>query len=375
MIPDGQAENRPESPDAQRTRRRARWLLVSGMSALSLNVLGSSPAAHVGGSTGYAAIGISGNTVRYGLSLSPSATPAPVAEELALAAAGNAPSRETVLGYVRAKVTLVAQGERCEPVAGFVEPARPEVETVTLVMDFACPARVRSLRVRDDLVDVLGLDHHTLARVEWGETTRQLAFGAETREAQVELQAMPSATAGLGTFFVLGLHHILSGYDHLLFLLALMLRGGGILSLLGIVTAFTLAHSVTLTLAGLGLVSLPERLVETAIAASIVWVSLDNLVAARPPSHRWRVSFAFGLVHGLGFAAALGPLELSRWGLVGALVAFNTGVEAGQAAVVALAVPGLAWLRRRSWEPLAVRVASVGLVVAGLAWLIERVRA
>jgi hydrogenase/urease accessory protein HupE len=173
----------------------------------------------------------------------------------------------------------------------------------------------------------------------------------------VELEALPTATAGLGTFFVLGLHHILSGYDHLLFLLALMLPGGGILSLLGIVTAFTLAHSVTLTLAGLGLVSLPERLVEIAIAASIVWVSLDNLVAAPPRSHRWRVSFAFGLVHGLGFAAALGPLELSRWGLVGALVAFNTGVETGQAAVVALAVPGLAWLRKRSWEQLVVRVA------------------
>jgi hypothetical protein len=107
----------PEPHEAARHRRRAQSLLLTGISALALNVLGPAEA-HVRGSTGYAAIGISGNTVRYGLALSPSAAPPPVAEDLTRAAHGNAPSRERVLGYVRAKVTLFAQGQRCEPVAG-----------------------------------------------------------------------------------------------------------------------------------------------------------------------------------------------------------------------------------------------------------------
>src|SRR5439155_12025146 len=142
------------------------------------------------------------------------------------------------------------------------------------------------------------------------------------------------------------------------FLGALLLRGGRMLSLFKIITAFTVAHSITLALAVLGLVSIPERLVESVIAASIVYVALENVFLRDAPSQRWVVSFLFGLVHGFGFASALGPLQLPARHLARDLVGFNLGVEAGQALVVALLLPILVWMRGSRWERHAVQTAS-----------------
>ena len=173
-------------------------------------------------------------------------------------------------------------------------------------------------------------------------------------------------------FLGLGVRHILTGYDHLLFLGALLMGGGGAWTLLKIVTAFTLAHSVTLSLAVLGRAVLPARVVEPVIAASIVWVALENVLFRQAPSRRWLVSFLFGLVHGLGFAAALEGLALPRWNLAMVLLGFNLGVEAGQALVIAVALPPLLWMRAHSWEPHVARAISVALAVVGAAWLVER---
>jgi len=198
---------------------------------------GFNAGAHVGGSTGYAAILISGNTVRYSLTLSPSAMPAPVAADLILVRTGRPESRERVLGYIRQKVTLSGPGNHCEPVQGLVEPTRAEVENVILVVEFACTTHIRSLLIRDDLFDVLGSDHHTLARIEAPGITQEFVFATEARETSVTTEGAAD-TRGIGSFFLLGVHHILTGYDHLLFLVALFLRGGTLLSLLKIVTAF-----------------------------------------------------------------------------------------------------------------------------------------
>ena len=178
---------------------------------------------------------------------------------------------------------------------------------------------------------------------------------------------------GPAGFFRLGVEHILTGYDHLLFLLALLLRGGRFLSLLKIITAFTVAHSITLALAVLGVVTIPGRIIEPAIAASIVWVALENLLRRDAPSQRWLVSFVFGLVHGFGFASAIEPLALPPARLALALLGFNLGVEAGQALVVALLLPLLLWMRGRSWEPRVVRAASLGVAAVGLGWVVQRV--
>jgi hydrogenase/urease accessory protein HupE len=328
--------------------------------------------AHVGGTTGYASIAISGNTVRYSLTLSPSAAAPTIAEMLVLARAGDAKSRERILGAIRQKVGLTESGNRCEPAHEFVEPARPAVESVTLVVDFACATRARRLVIRDDLFDVLGTDHHTLARIDAGGMTREFAFATESRETSVTLEE-GGGPLGPGRFFLLGAHHILTGYDHLLFLFALLLRGGTLLSLFKIITAFTVAHSITLALAVLGVVSLPDRLVESVIAASIIWVAVENVIALRPPPRRWLVGFIFGLVHGFGFSSALGPLALSPGRLAWALLTFNLGVEAGQTAVIAVLLPALLWLQRRRWQTRVVQAASLAVAAAGLVWLFERV--
>ena len=174
------------------------------------------------------------------------------------------------------------------------------------------------------------------------------------------------------SFFWLGVEHIVTGYDHLLFLAALLLRGGRFLTLAKLVTAFTLAHSLTLALAVLGLVTVPDRLVEAIIAASITWVALENLALRHVPSRRWVVSFLFGLVHGFGFASALRPLALPPWHLTLALLGFNLGVEAAQGIVIAALLPLLAWLSHCPWQPRFVRVTSVVLAIIGLIWFVQR---
>jgi hydrogenase/urease accessory protein HupE len=177
-------------------------------------------------------------------------------------------------------------------------------------------------------------------------------------------------------FVVLGIEHILTGWDHLLFLLALLLAGGGIRRALGIVTAFTAAHSLSLALAALGIVHVPPALVEPVIAASIVWVAIENLLR-RETRRRWVLAFAFGLVHGLGFASAIADAGLATQGLrtaLGSLLSFNLGVESGQLFVLALAVPAAWALSRIPRLDVARATATASLVVAacGLYWIVER---
>jgi hypothetical protein len=205
-----------------------------------------------------------------------------------------------------------------------------------------------------------------VARIETRDATLQFVFAPERRERRVG-----PAVDAVGSFVWLGVEHVLTGWDHLLFLLVLMLRGGGWLSLAKIVTAFTVAHSITLALAVLDVMALPDRLVEAVIALSIAAVSAENLL--RPAiSRRWVVSFAFGLVHGFGFSSALRDIGLPTPGLALSLLGFNVGVELGQALVVAVALPALALLRSTRWETRVVRSASLAILVVGLVLVVER---
>jgi hypothetical protein len=175
-----------------------------------------------------------------------------------------------------------------------------------------------------------------------------------------------------GSFLALGIEHILTGYDHLLFLVGLLLTGGRLLSLAKIITAFTIAHSVTLSLAVLQVVSLPDRLIEAVIALSIAFVAAENLLGRPTVSRRWLVSFAFGLVHGFGFSSALRELGLPAHGLLLSLFGFNVGVEVGQALVVAVCLPLLLLLRRTEWEKRAVLSSSLVIFLIGLVLFVER---
>ncbi len=142
-----------------------------------------------------------------------------------------------------------------------------------------------------------------------------------------------------------------------------------------IVTAFTVAHSITLSMAALGLVEVPSSIVEPLIAASIVWVAVENLLAPTGAGRRWLAAAGFGLIHGLGFASALVEVGLPRDTLVQALIAFNIGVELGQLAFVAIVMPPLVWASRRSRLRGVPQVLSVIVALVGAVWLVERLLA
>lgn len=179
----------------------------------------------------------------------------------------------------------------------------------------------------------------------------------------------------LRKFIPSGVHHILIGPDHLLFLVGLLLLGGSIRQLLLVVTAFTVAHSITLSLAALGMVMPPASAVEPAIALSVVYVGADNLLVRGGRDTRAWIAFAFGLIHGFGFANVLRDMGLPGRALGWTLFGFNLGVEIGQVAVVGIVASALAWVRSRS-AVAGTRLAVAGSVVvmlAGAFWFIERV--
>jgi HupE / UreJ protein len=328
--------------------------------------------AHTGGSNGYATITLDRAGIRYSLTLWPATLPPSVAEQIQRARAGHAASQEQLLGFIRDKVTLVGQGQRCEAGPGSVRPGASPTESLTLVVDFTCAGDLRDVLIRDDLFDVLGADYHTLARIDAPGQTTQFAFTPETRQTRVRLDAAPAGGRGWASFLLLGVEHILSGWDHLLFLLGLLLRGGGWLSLARIITAFTLAHSVTLALAVLDVVVLPDRLVEAVIALSIALVAAENLFLTPVVSRRWLVSFCFGLVHGFGFSSALRELGPPADGLLLSLFGFNAGVELGQALVVAVTLPALMLVRATRWQRRVIRSSSVAILLVGVILFVER---
>lgn len=188
----------------------------------------------------------------------------------------------------------------------------------------------------------------------------------------------PSQTRGrwqtAWQYFGIGYQHILPrGLDHILFVLGLFLFSRGLAPLLAQVTAFTIAHSITLALAVYGVVSWPSSIVEPLVALSIAYVGVENVLSRRLTSSRLAIVFAFGLMHGMGFAGVLRDLGLPRQEMVTGLLAFNVGVEAGQLSVVALAALCVWWWRERAWYHRRVVVpASLGIALVGAYWVAAR---
>jgi len=335
-------------------------------------LVSTTAAAHVGGTTGFATVTVSGQSVRYDLTLSMAAVTPELADRMRLGQPGLAPDYQPLLTAVEEHIHIFSDAQACQATPGNLTPPAMEGGNVAIVVLFACASAPHELVIRDDLFDVLGKDYHTLANIEWQGGSQQFVFQPDIRETRITVQAGQSAS-GAGSFFSLGIEHILFGFDHLLFLLALVLRGGNLWSLLKIVTAFTIAHSITLALAVFNVLVLPDWLVQAVIALSISYVAAENLFMRRPVSHRWAVSFVFGLVHGVGFAGVLRELNLPPRGVIWPLLSFNLGVEVGQATAVALALPLLLWARQFKWEPRAVAALSGVVLVVGLALFVERV--
>lgn len=299
--------------------------------------------AHSGDATGFAALSIRGDAVSYRLT--------PTVSDIEASA------------LLREKIAISADGQPCElaSASGWD-------------LDFRCAAPPARLRIRDDLPDALGDRHHVVGMATWAGGSQSFDLSAQQREATLSLVATGAEPVqGAGAFFLLGVEHIITGYDHLLFVLALVLCGGHLLSLLKIITAFTIAHSLTLGAAALDLLTLPSALVEAVIALSIAYVAFENLVPKYALSRRWLVSFLFGLVHGFGFSGVLREFGLPKGGELMALLNFNLGVEAGQIAAVLLVLPLLAWLKTTRREQRVVRAVSFAILMVGLALFAERV--
>lgn len=217
----------------------------------------------------------------------------------------------------------------------------------------------------------------TILLAEAQEEQTQDGQNAQPDENQ-EQQDQPEVTSQVETtnstrfsFFKLGLLHILTGYDHLLFLLALLLRKQTFKQYAAIITSFTIAHSITISLAVLGVITLPSRFVESVIAFSIVYVALENIFR-KEIRNRWGLTFLFGLIHGLGFANILKEMNIPKSDLAVALVNFNIGIEVVQLALVLLVLPLLTYMFKLKSSKMIIRIGSIIVAALGAFWLIER---
>ena len=294
-----------------------------------------------------------------------------------------------IAAYALARLAVQADGVDCAvSVPDQLIDRHSDGAYTVLQLALACPNKSpKQLTINYRLFADIDPQHRGLLKLESAGQARTAIFGPASRQQQFTLEKNSRLTQ-FADYAREGVWHIWVGFDHILFLLSLLLPAvliwqrarwqaaprfsTSFFEVAKIVTAFTLAHSITLSLATLGVVALPTRLVESAIAASVVLAALNNL---RPilRGRRWMVAFGFGLIHGFGFASVLADLGLPSGALVLALVGFNVGVEAGQLAIVSVFLP-LAFVLRRSWFYQRLVVGGGSLLIAAVAsvWLAER---
>ncbi len=254
-------------------------------------------------------------------------------------------------------------------------------------IDVDFPATPAIVTVRNNLFTEVDAGHRSLMQISLETNVTPAIFVKDQSEQTFKLSE-PRARASFTIFFKEGVWHIWIGYDHILFLLALLLPSvlvrkdntwqavpelkPAFLNIFKIVTAFTIAHSITLGLAASELIRLPSRFVESAIAFSVILAALNNI---KPFFHGkgWLVAFCFGILHGFGFASVLGELDLQTTSLLTTLVGFNLGVEAGQLTIVAIFLPVAFSLRQsKAYQKGALVVGSAIIALLALVWFIER---
>jgi hypothetical protein len=295
---------------------------------------------------------------------------------------------DAIAAYALSRLKLRSDGDACalRVVEQLIDNHTDGAYSV-LRLQGSCAAPVTTLAVDYGLLFDIDPQHKGLLRLTHGNFTSAAIFAPDAR-LQTLAVAEPARWRQFVDYVRHGVWHIWIGFDHILFLLSLLLpavlvRSKGewqgrdtlkssAIDVLKIVTAFTLAHSLTLTLAVLGGFTLPSRLVESVIAASVILAALNNIW---PVVQRWRalVAFVFGLIHGFGFASVLADLGLPQGALALSLVGFNVGVELGQLAIVAVFLP-LAYLLRRSvfYRRVVMTGGSVVIALVALVWLAER---
>ena len=271
------------------------------------------------------------------------------------------------------RLAVSADGRRLTP-QWFMPETMAERQSLRFPVRFALAGRpgVVTVNARMFPYDV---QHQTFLNVYEGEALTQAILDGGRTQFEYFAGTRQGAFAVIQKFLPAGIHHILIGPDHLLFLIGLLLLGGTVRQLALIVTSFTVAHSITLSLAALAIVSPPAYVIEPAIALSIVYVGADNLLIKEGRDVRAWIAFAFGFIHGFGFASVLREMDLPARALGWSLFSFNVGVEIGQLVVVVIVATALSVLRARS-EVAGRRLAFAGSLVvmaAGAFWFIQRV--
>ncbi|HEX4945556.1 MAG TPA: HupE/UreJ family protein [Blastocatellia bacterium] len=283
--------------------------------------------------------------------------------------------REAILNLLRSRLSLTADGQRLAMELLRLEPL-PDRDALALHLRFDTKTTPGSLSIQC-LLFPYDPQHQTFLNIyENDALTQQELLDKDRTTFAYFTGTRQGAFAAAQMFLASGIHHIFIGPDHVLFLVGLLLLGGSLKRLLLIVTAFTVAHSLTLTLAALDIANPPARLIEAAIALSIVYVGIDNLLVGKAGRDvRAWIAFFFGLIHGFGFASVLKEFGLPRQALGWSLFSFNLGVEIGQVCIVVMVTALLTMLRKRNLK-LTQHVVTLGswvVILAGSFWFIQRV--
>ncbi len=286
-----------------------------------------------------------------------------------------AAGREAVASALTRGLTVEADGKACP---GTLDRAwAMEADGgVVFQVHFTCAAAPRRLTLSAPILDGLAPGHRHLARVFGVGNAQVKVLDRAHATWTLDGASSTSSTAALAwSMLKLGVEHILTGADHLVFLFGLILVGGRVRSIALAVTAFTVAHSITLALAALSIFAPSPRLVEPAIALSIAYVGVENFFVT-DARRRWRITFPFGLIHGFGFASALREIALPRAQVPVALVSFNLGVELGQLGVLAIVLPLVLTARRAPWfGDRGVKIASLAIAIGGAVLFVVRLAA
>ncbi|TCN19751.1 HupE/UreJ family protein [Mesobacillus foraminis] len=325
--------------------------------------------AHTNNSEGYSLIEVNGNNLDYELKLDLTELGHSMQKEMDEKQSFDS---KIVQDYINTHINLYADSVKVE---GTIK--KTEVETINN-RQFA----VINLNYNiDDTPQKLILDynmflddsdpsHANFATVKLDGKQQEKILTYESRELEIGEATFLQASQ---QFLLLGLEHIFTGYDHILFVISLLFGAKTIRNIFSLVTAFTIAHSITLALATLEIVQLPGRFVESAIALSIIYVALINIFNSDSKHQPW-LAFAFGLIHGFGFAGILSEMRLDGNHLFTSLLSFNIGIEIGQLLIVSLVFPIILWLKKLTFKPIkwVIPGASTAILIFGLVWFIER---
>jgi hydrogenase/urease accessory protein HupE len=294
--------------------------------------------------------------------------------------------KDDIVKYLRTCMAVTINGAAVEGEAGALEPlyetfiatGEKVIAHARQVFRYPSPAPVKRVELTGAFFSTKTPNHHAVLNVSWKEAKRQFSKYGRFELELTESKVNPTFWSTAREFLLWGMHHILVGFDHIAFLLALLLGARKMGEMVRVVTSFTVAHSFTLLLAARDLIRLPSAVTESLIAASIVYVAVENYFI-KEARHRWILTFAFGLVHGLGFSSMLRDRLVDLDSITMPVVWFNLGVELGQISILLVVFPLLSWIRRGADEPasdrrqrLLVRIGSAPILLLGMCWLVDR---